>query len=119
MIIGEDFTVLADEDAGAETALAVFPGRRFPEKRLKNSSMGSLEPPRPERCVVVEMLTTTGMVFRNPLRTVAYSPAPQDRRPPPGNAHDELRRCCNDVVTTAAITSTALKISLEEPHFLC
>src|SRR5215470_11243250 len=33
-----------------------------PKKRLKNSSRGSLEPGRPERCEVVKMLTTTGVV---------------------------------------------------------
>src|ERR1700741_5121887 len=33
-----------------------------PKNRLKNSSRGSLEPGRPERCAVVKMLTTTGVV---------------------------------------------------------
>src|SRR5882672_623560 len=38
-------------------------GGASPKKRLKNSSRGSFEPDRGERCEAVEMLTTTGMVF--------------------------------------------------------
>src|SRR4029453_4482772 len=38
-------------------------GSTSPKKREKNSSIGSLEPLRGERCAVVEMFTTTGMVF--------------------------------------------------------
>src|SRR5215475_2788336 len=38
-------------------------GCASPKNREKNSSIGSLEPPRGERCAVVEMFTTTGMVF--------------------------------------------------------
>src|SRR3989304_9376343 len=38
-------------------------GGDSPKKRLKNSSMGSLAPPRPERGVVVEMLARTGIAF--------------------------------------------------------
>src|SRR5215467_9093575 len=33
-----------------------------PNNRLKNSSRGSLEPGRPERCEVVKIFTTTGVV---------------------------------------------------------
>jgi hypothetical protein len=38
-------------------------GGASPKKRLKNSSIGSLEPLRGDRCAVVEMFTTTGMVL--------------------------------------------------------
>src|SRR5262245_40809772 len=38
-------------------------GCASPKNREKNSSIGSLEPLRGERCAVVEMFTTTGMVF--------------------------------------------------------
>src|SRR5437773_11707099 len=38
-------------------------GGASPKTRLKNSSRGSFEPERGERCEAVEMLTTTGMVF--------------------------------------------------------
>src|SRR5512135_1921114 len=37
-------------------------GDASPKKRLKNSSIGSFDPLRGERCEVVEILTTTGMV---------------------------------------------------------
>src|SRR5574341_533631 len=38
-------------------------GGASPKKRLKKSSMGSLEPERAEYCDDVEIFTTTGMVF--------------------------------------------------------
>src|SRR5262245_36378592 len=38
-------------------------GCASPKNREKNSSIGSLEPLRGDRCAVVEMFTTTGIVF--------------------------------------------------------
>jgi hypothetical protein len=61
VIIGQYFAVLADQDAGAETALTVSLGGASPN-RLKKSSMGSLEPPS-GAMGDVDILTTTGMVF--------------------------------------------------------
>src|SRR5215470_8863487 len=68
-----------------------------PKKRLKNSSRGSLEPGRPERCEVVKILTTTGVVrlamaakeggrFSRAARVAAFASAPD-----PKSAHDDTQ----------------------------
>src|SRR3989304_2818419 len=82
-------------------------GGASPKKRLKNSSMGSLAPPRPERGVVVEMLTTTGIAFlaiaanEGGLFSSAASPAAATTGTLTINCGD----VGNDAVATAMITS--------------
>src|SRR3972149_7504841 len=84
-------------------------GGDSPKKRLKNSSMGSLAPPRPERCVVVEMLTTTGIVF---LAIAAnegglFSSAARPAAAPTGTPTLNCGDVGNDAVATATLTTTA------------
>jgi hypothetical protein len=71
-----------------------------------------------QRCVVVEMLTTTAWFFRN--RCERRWPILQRRKTGGryhGNAHINCGDVGNDVVATAMNTSTAPEGFVEKPHF--